>query len=65
MQLKKKSVLYQLLINYINKKYEIITIKKITIMLILYHLFKKVLDLILVEKNKNKKDLNLKNLFQF
>ena len=50
----------------INKKYKTITIKEENAtILVLHYLFEKALDLIPVEKDKNKADLDLKNSLQF
>lgn len=52
--------------NNIDKKYKTIATKKEkTTILASYHLFKKILDLILIEKNKDKEDSDLENSFQF
>lgn len=62
----KKTVLHQLLVNNIDKNCKIIaTKKKKTIILALYHLFEKTLSLILIEKYKDKENLDLQNLIQF
>lgn len=57
-----KSVLHQLSMIDIDKKCETIAIKKRkATVLALYHLFEKALDLIPVEKGKNKKNSDSKN----
>lgn len=52
--------------NNIDKKYEIIiTKKRKATILVPNHLFEKTLDLILIKKSENKKNLDIENIFQF
>lgn len=61
-----KAVLYQLLVNNIDKKCQIIVIKnRKTIISALYHLFEKVIELIPAKKDNEEENLNSENFLQF
>lgn len=62
----KKVILHQLLVDDINKKYETITTKKEkAIVWASHYLFQKLLDLIPIEKSKDKANSDLENLLSF
>ncbi len=63
---KKKPVLLQPSIDYIDEKYDVVAIKKLQITgLALYHLFEKWLDLIPMEISEEKEKPDPKNTLQF